>query len=455
MTFKNTVKTAALVALLVLIFSGCATTLQLRVQRPPTLNTAGIKRIAVMPFESVSHDRTYREMAQYATTVATSRIQALNYFTLVDPSEIERLRKNNQNIENYVDALFSGQIIRVDSKDSESQGQYKNKDGETIYYTTYQRNAEIEFNYSFTRSRDGSIIGPVSKKGSSSSSSQNSGELKSAIDLLRSILDSQLSSLNRDIAPYTAIENRSLASDKSKDKVLQAEMKDALAQVKAGSYKTALDAYLGIYEQYNSFAAAENASILHEVLGDTQTAANFMQRVFNETGNPRAQTILFRLNKILQDQATLASEYANDQNQTERVAAFASDEIQKVLPKDARVWIYNNAAGMAAGRTAGRAAANSLTGAVVDNITANFIRKGIRVVDRQNTALIEAEQKFQMSGAVSDDDFVSIGNAAGANTIVIIGITGSGPTRRLQVRVLDIEKGTLLMQSDTGEKWQL
>jgi len=449
MTLKDTVKIAALFVLLVIIFSGCATAIQLKVQRPPALNTAGIKRIAIMPFESVSQDRAYKEIAQYATMAATGRIQALNYFTLIDPSEIERLRKNNQSIEGHVDALFTGQIIRIGLKDSATEGHYKNKDGDIIYYITYQRDVEIEFNYSLVRSRDGSLIGPVSRKGSSSSSSQNSGDLKSLTDLLRSIVDSQLSSLNRDIVPYTAIENRVLASDKSKNKVLQAEMKDALAQVKVGNYKTALNAYLGIYERYSSFAAAENASILHEALGDTQIAANFMQRIFEETGNPRVQVILARLNKILQDKATLVSEYADNrgQTQTDRIAAFAGDEIQKVLPKGARVWVYNNAAGKADG--------NPLAEAIVDNIISGFIKKGILVVDRQNTALIEAEQKFQMSGSVSDNDFVSIGNAAGANTIVIIGITGSGPMRRLQVRVLDIEKGVAIMQSDTREQWQL
>jgi len=440
MSPKNVLKTTVLLAL---ILSSCATTIQLRVQRPPTLNTAGIKRIAIMPFETVSRDSVSREMAQYATVVATDRIQKMNYFTLVDPSEIERLRRNNQSIENYVDALFIGRIIRVDSKDGTSQGQYKNKEGEIIYYTIYERNVEIEFNYSLSRSRDGSLIGPVSRKGSNSSSSQNIGEVKSTSDLLRSVVDRQLSMLGRDIAPYTVTESRALAKDKSKDKVLQAEMKDALAQVKAGSYRTALEAYLGIYEQYSSFAAAENASILYEALGDTQLAANFMQRVFEETGNFRAREILAQLNRILQDKATVANEYTNAPGQTERVAAFASDEIQKALPKNARVWIYNNAV------------TDALAGAVVDNITSGFIRKGIRVVDRQNTALIEAEQKLQMSGYVSDDDFVSIGNAAGANTIVIIGIIGSGAKRRLQVQVLDIEKGVTIMQSDASEKWQL
>jgi len=82
--------------------------------------------------------------------------------------------------------------------------------------------------------------------------------------------------------------------------------------------------------------------------------------------------------------------------------------------------------------------------AVVDNITAEFIRKGIDIVDKK---------KLQMFGAVSDAEMVRIGNAAGAKTIVIIGVAGSGTMRRLQVRVLDIERGILIMQSDTDERW--
>jgi hypothetical protein len=60
-----------------------------------------------------------------------------------------------------------------------------------------------------------------------------------------------------------------------------------------------------------------------------------------------------------------------------------------------------------------------------------------------------------MSGAVSDDDIVRVGNAAGANTIVLLGVEGSGALRRLRVKVLDVEKRSPIMQSDAGEKWQL
>jgi hypothetical protein len=130
-------------------------------------------------------------------------------------------------------------------------------------------------------------------------------------------------------------------------------------------------------------------------------------------------------------------------SQAERVAAFAGEEIQRVLPRNPRVWIYNNSPN------------DVIAVAVADNISADFIRKGIGVVDRQNTALIEAEQRFNISGSVSDNDFISIGNIAGANSIVVIGVTGTGAMRRLQVRVLDIQRGVPIMQSDTSERWQL
>jgi len=72
-----------------------------------------------------------------------------------------------------------------------------------------------------------------------------------------------------------------------------------------------------------------------------------------------------------------------------------------------------------------------------------------------SAALIQEEVMTQMSGAVSDDDIVRIGNATGANTIVMLGVEGSGALRRLRVKVLDVEKRAPIMQSDASEKWQL
>ena len=214
------------------------------------------------------------------------------------------------------------------------------------------------------------------------------------------------------------------------------------AMVKSGSYRQALDAYLAIYQEHGNIAAAINASIVYEGLGETQTAASFMQGVFAATGSPKVRDVLNRLNMELGEAAGAAT-FDEAQSQVERVAMHASEEIQKVLPQDARVWIANNAAN------------DNMLSAVVDNITADFIRRGICVVDRDHSLLISAEQNYQLSGFVSDDYFVSVGNAAGANIIAVIGITGTGAMRRMQVRVLDVERGVPIFQSDTNEAWGL
>jgi tetratricopeptide (TPR) repeat protein len=436
-------RTITLFVLLVLTFTGCGPTrIPVEVERPSTLNTTGIKRIAVMPFEA--DNPLYSGLASYATSAVADKVRETNRFTLVDASEIQRLQKSNQSVENYVDAMFIGRITRAVYENDSKTSQYKDKKGNVSYSTTYYTKVEVEFTYSLKMARDGRLIGPISKRGVASAS-DGSG-YPAADGLLRNALTSQIALIRQDIAPYKSSEIRTFAEDKTGIGGIKEEMKEALAQVKAQNYKIALDSYLKIYERYKSPAAAENASILYEALGDTEAALSIMQKVYDDTGNPTAQLIITRLSKILEDKAKVAAserEQEQTQNPVDRVTAVASEEIQKILPSEAVVWLYNNSPD------------NTMVEAVVDNLTAGFIQKGIGIVDRQNTALVEAEQKRQVSGAVSDAEMVRIGNAAGAKVIVIIGITGSGAMRRLQVRVLDIERGVPIMQSDTNDKWQL
>jgi len=432
-------KIVILSAMTVLIFADCATKIPLNVQRTPTLDTAGIRRIAIMLFEASSSN--YQNTAVHATNVATTRIRDTNYFTLISASEIQRLRRANQSIESYVDALFNGQITNISQSTNQHQEQTTNRQGEKITYYYFIREVEVSFNYSLMRSHDGSLIGPVYKSGRTSARADTQGELPSVDALAAQIIDSQLSQLARDVAPYTTRITRSL--EKESNKALRPQMNSALEQVKSGSYRAALESYLAIYRANLNIAAAINASILYEALGETRTAANFMQEVLSATGNPKAGDVLTRLNRELQHTAEVA-QFSNTRSQAERVAGYANEEIRKVLPANARVWIHNNAS-----------ANQSLANDVIDNLTSSFLRNGITVIDRESIALIIAEQNLQAGGYITDSDFVSIGNLAGANTIVIINITGTGATRRLQARVLDIERGVSIFQSDTGENWRL
>ena len=434
-------KAIALFVLLVLMLTGCSpTSIPVQVERPPTLNTTGIKRIAVMPFEADNHSN--KALASYATSAATERIRGTNRFTLVDASEVLRLQRRHQSVESYVDAMFIGRIMRAAATNDAKTSSWTDKKGITHSTTTYSTKVEVEFNYSLKVARDGSLIGPISRRGVREASSSDG--YPSAEELMREALISQIALISHDIAPYRSTELRTFAEDKTGIDVVKTEMKEAMAQVKAQNYRLALEAYLGVYERHKSSAAAENASILYEALGDTEAALDIMQKAYNDTGNPTTQLVIARLRKILDDKAKIAaSEQENARLPMDRVTAFAKEEIQKVLPSKTVVWLYNNSPG------------NTMAEAVVDNLTADFIRNGIGIVDRQNTALVEAEQERQLSGAVSDAEIVRIGNAAGAKTIVIIGVTGSGAMRRLQVRVLDIERGVPIMQSDTDERWQL
>jgi len=406
-------KTLTLLALLILNLTSCGPTrIPVEVDKPSTLNTTGIKRIAVMPFETDNH--AYKSLASYATSITTEKIRETGRFTLVDGSEILRLRRRKQNIESYVDAMFVGRIMRVGIDKDSKTSQSKDKNGNISYSTSYFTKVEVEFNYSLKMAKDGRLIGPVSRKGIASAYS-NDG-YPSIDSLLIMALTPQIALIRQDIAPYKSKEMRTFAEDKSGDEAVKAEMKEALAHVKAQNYKLALQAYLGIYARYKNPAAAENASIIYEALGDTEAALNIMLKVYEETGNPTAQLVIARLSKILDDKIKIAaSEQEGIQNPVDRVVAYASDEIQHVLPSGAAVWFHNNSPG------------NNMAEAVIDNLTADFIRKGIGIAD----------------------------NASGAKILVIIGVAGEGAMRRLQVNVLDIEKGIPIMQSDTSEKWQM
>lgn len=435
---KNVLKIIVTFAFSVLMLTGCAPTIQLQVERPPTLNTAGIRRIAVMDFEAAGGNRA---VAQHATNVTRSRIQQLPNFQLVDHHTIMQMDRRGQNIESHVDAILTGRVTRTASERSVQQRSRKNREGQTVNYNVYITDAEVEFSYQLVRARDASIEGPVNRRGGMQAFSESGYE--PAEPLWLRIVEHQLATINRDLAPHTVWERRRFATDNNP--AVKDAMKAAVAQVRSGNHRQALNAYLAIYNQHQSAAAAVNASILYEVFGEFQAAAEILQRAVNDTGNPIARDAHARIARVMQDRAIVATAYSADapQNAAERVAIFASEQIRNVLSPSANIWFYNNSQ------------RNAMVEAVVDNLTADFTRNGVRVVDRQNAALIEAEQNLQMSGVVNDDDIMRIGNLSGANTIVIIGITGTGAMRRLSVRVLDIERSEIIFQSDTGENWQI
>jgi hypothetical protein len=79
---------------------------------------------------------------------------------------------------------------------------------------------------------------------------------------------------------------------------------------------------------------------------------------------------------------------------------------------------------------------------VIEELSALLVEKGnFIIVDRKNRDVIEAEQNFQLSGEVRDEDVRSIGHNYGASSVVTCSITGQSDLRRLRVRTIDVETG--------------
>ena len=433
MTPAKRVLTAAWgIAALALWCAGCATTITFHVQRPPTLNTLGIQRLAVMPFTTTDNSSLQRQAAAWLTNESLTRIQGTNHFTLINAGEIERVRAAGGNVETLADALFSGQVISTAVHNSSRQGSYKDKEGNTVTYTIYEREVQLAFSYSLTRTRDGSMLGPISRSLTANDSNENRTELRTAEAMVQSLVQRSLAGLARDVAPYMATENRSLMKEPSKDKIIKQRVKDANALVKAGSYKSAQNAFMGIYQDTGSFAAAYNTALLIEVQGDLEGASAFFQEVYNETGNPKAVSEMARLRKAM-DNVSLLEAYAVNETQRDRVIALMVETLPSVMPINPRVALINNAQHE-----------KDLTEAVINGIIDGFVKKNITVVDRNNQALMEMEKNYQYSGNVSDEEMVSLGHEAGVNAFILVAVTGSGGSRRLSVQMLDVERNTIL-----------
>ena len=434
----------AYIALIVLGLAACNSMhVTVSVQRPPNMDTSGIRRISIMPFEVYQNNALQNEIARSLTTTATSRIAETRQFTLVDSSEIQRLQRANQSIEGHVDAILTGQIITINVNDTSRQATRYNAATRTnVQVTLYERTVELSFSYSLVRARDGSIIGTVTRRGTNSDSNENRNNLRTASTLAQSIVTSRLANIAQDLAPYRVNERRTLLEDRS-DRNLRTSMENAFAQVRAQNYRAAINMYLQIYSAYHNFPSLYNAALLHEVIGEPETAVDMFQRLYADTGNPRALDEIQRLNRLMEEQGMIAAHYG-DESQTprDRVVALALEEVQRVLTSSDRVWIYNSSRSEI-----------DLTNGVILDISAALMRDGVIVVDRDTASIRAAEMELQMRGSVRDEDIVSIGNAAGASVIVDVSIQGTGHLRRLQIRVIDIARGIPIMTSDTGERW--
>jgi hypothetical protein len=85
---------------------------------------------------------------------------------------------------------------------------------------------------------------------------------------------------------------------------------------------------------------------------------------------------------------------------------------------------------------------------VIGELEYNLVNSGqFKIVDRRRLDQIRIEQNFQISGEVSDDSAVSIGNILGANIVITGEMTGIGSSQRLSLKALDVKTAQIISMS--------
>ncbi|MDR1249560.1 MAG: CsgG/HfaB family protein [Treponema sp.] len=114
--------------------------------------------------------------------------------------------------------------------------------------------------------------------------------------------------------------------------------------------------------------------------------------------------------------------------------AKISDNTIETLPARARVAVLSIGSN---NRTLSENAVNELEFNLVD-------ARKFTIVDRARLDQIRREQNFQMSGDVSDDSAVSIGNMLGADIVIVGTINTTDSGGRITIRALDVQTAQII-----------
>jgi hypothetical protein len=380
--------------------AGCATYVPIKSVKMPAIDTSGIQRLAVKPFENRSGVGGYvgAQLASYLTDKATQQITSAGKFTIVTPADPN------------ADGVFAGEIRNIVSKDSQERRERKDKEGKIYIEVTYRRDVSLEFSYSVISTRTDMPVGTVIKQGSlSSSSGESADSVADTLALAKSIADSKMSGLTQDIVPTIVSANRKLMNETSKDKAVKQRMKTAFALVRNGSYEEAIRQFDEIDGEYGSVAARTNAGILRESIASDIAARARLAQFFN-------------------DRSGLA----------DKAVKNAVDALYSKLPPGANIMIIKT-----------NSAERNMLDYVADQMIKSLVQAGkLNVVDRSNLALVNAEQQYQLSGNVDDNSAVSIGRQLGVQYMAICWISGEKSLRRLNLKTLNIETTQIVYQTD-------
>lgn len=300
-----------------LMISGCATRVPMVVTKPAQVDMSGIRRISILEFEYTGDMQTgsidkllddvldqfftddgsaltaEEKIALYATNRVSQTLGDTQYFTIVDPGDFkESLSGMTDRIQFFevlnsvydVEAVFLGSITVLRTTETYETRVVVKVDEETeeeveVEEEWVTRKAELEMEYRIIDTMSSELI--VQKVFNQSRTNSKPVEdyqmLTAEEQMYRSMIDSIVQTISRQLVPYKVTVNRKLLKDKEKDP----RMEIADEYVKVAKYENALETYLTVWDESRNIAAGFNAAIMYEALGNIDAAIETMNMVLN------------------------------------------------------------------------------------------------------------------------------------------------------------------------------
>lgn len=336
---KKQLLSAVAVLTMLMIFSGCATSIAFDVVKPAEINMADYSHLAIFdiaPYEfsfldlagsvvldlilgkDIDRPTGYtlfmeKDISNKFERQLVYSLQQADYFTLISPSQLRPYKSVNSSgaysndilINNFnvtasligtiEDLRFYEDIIETETNVDDGAGGIV-----TIITESFLQEVFLDFSYSILDLRTNQIIGTRYEKGArrlvTPIEDKETFRPPKLYYLYEKIIAEISSKIRYQLAPRIEREYRFLEKDKTGNMVM--ETADRL--VKERSYEQALSLYLEIWYSSTNYAAGYNAAILYEVMGQLQQAVSFMQDVANRIKSPDAYRKLSQLENELQ-----------------------------------------------------------------------------------------------------------------------------------------------------------
>jgi hypothetical protein len=160
-------------------FVSCVSSIPITVDHPPLMDTNGIERLVIKPFEG-SGDR--QQIAEALTFIFRNKTSGTGTFKIV---EYAGYTPNA----GMADAVLTGTVTGYAVKDGSHQVKriQRGSDGESVevQVTIYDREVTLDFTYRIINDRDGTVIrnGERNISRRASDSKENRAELQSGLDI--------------------------------------------------------------------------------------------------------------------------------------------------------------------------------------------------------------------------------------------------------------------------------